>query len=756
MRTSCRSRHATSTRIARPRTSIPSTASPPAAVTAGDRSNAVYAQRFHAIVFNDLAFRPHLADAPRVASAVARRIARSGSTAAAAQHDLRDARGLARAPRTGGSRSSACRASARPGSRRCCARRPTGSTTRSISASAPATWASTSSTTSSARRCGTRSCASCCARTRSTSPRTSPSRTSPRSRPTSASPATRPRAASPSTSTCAASASTATPRSPPPATRWLFIAQGRGHLRLPTISSATPRARSARWSTRSTPPTRCCAISPRATLPVWIRGTEADLEALARRFDRAPKPMYYPEDFLTELWAGYLAAEGVAPDAVDPDAFIRHGFRALMAHRLPRYAEMADALGRDRRGRRGRRGARPGGFRRAGRRGARRRRADEPTSTRPRHDHAQPRALHGHGHGHGHAHSAHAANARAVGIAALLTGGFMVAEVIGGLLAGSLALLADAGHMLTDFAALAMAWLAFRVARRPADAARTYGFDRLSVLAAFVNGLALFVVAAWIVVEAVAPARRPAAGRRRDDAGGRDARAPRQHRSPSGSCRAATAANLNLRAALLHVARRPARLGRRHRRGAGDPRTGWTPIDPILSVLVSLLILRSAWTRGARQRPHPARGDARRTSTPRAVAADLAASVPGVAEVRHLHAWSISEARPMVTLEAVIRPRAATPRPRAGRSRRGSPNASASTTPRSRSAPRPAEAGGLPAAGCRLSRRARLSREAPECRSRSPRPCPPTTCCVARASWSCRRRRRCARTSARCRSGSST
>ncbi len=82
-----------------------------------------------------------------------------------------------------------------------------------------------------------------------------------------------------------------------------------------------------------------------ATLPVWFRGTEADLDDLAGRFDRAPKPMYYSESFLTQLWTAYCAEAGVAPEAVDPDAFIRHGFRALMAHRLPRYGAMAERWG---------------------------------------------------------------------------------------------------------------------------------------------------------------------------------------------------------------------------------------------------------------------------------------------------------------------------------------------------------------------------------------------------------------------------
>src|SRR5213078_2207179 len=80
----------------------------------------------------------------------------------------------------------------------------------------------------------------------------------------------------------------------------------------------------------------------------------------------------------------------------------------------------------------------------------------------------------------------HVANERSVALAAALTGAFMIAEVVGGLLSGSLAL----------------AWLGFRLTRRPADWRRTYGFDRFSVLVAFVNGIALFAIAVGIVIEA--------------------------------------------------------------------------------------------------------------------------------------------------------------------------------------------------------------------------------------------------------------
>ncbi|MEM9045295.1 MAG: ATPase [Pseudomonadota bacterium] len=78
---------------------------------------------------------------------------------------------------------------------------------------------------------------------------------------------------------------------------------------------------------------------------VQIRGTEADAEELARRFDLAPKPMYYPEDYLRESWSEYLETMNVSDREVDPDAFIRWGFRRLAHARLPRYNSIAENWG---------------------------------------------------------------------------------------------------------------------------------------------------------------------------------------------------------------------------------------------------------------------------------------------------------------------------------------------------------------------------------------------------------------------------
>ena len=84
-----------------------------------------------------------------------------------------------------------------------------------------------------------------------------------------------------------------------------------------------------------------------------------------------------------------------------------------------------------------------------------------------------------------------------------LTGIFMLVEVVGGIISGSLALLADAGHMLTDTMALGLAAFAFRVSSRPADSKRSYGYQRFQIIAAFVNGLSLLFIVGWILFEAV-------------------------------------------------------------------------------------------------------------------------------------------------------------------------------------------------------------------------------------------------------------
>lgn len=241
---------------------------------------------------------------------------------------------------------------------------------------------------------------------------------------------------------------------------------------------------------------------------------------------------------------------------------------------------------------------------------------------------------------------------RAIAIAAVLTGGFMGAEIVGGLVSGSLALLADAGHMLTDFASLVLAWLAFRLARRPADWKRTYGFDRFSVLAAFVNGLALFAIAAWISVEALQRLRDPS-----EVLGGLMLWVAVGGLAVNilafWVLSRAEGDNLNVRAAALHV------MGDLLGSFAAIVAslviiwTGWTPIDPILSVLVALLILRSAWA-VIRESGHILLEGAPPGFDARAVAAELEAALPGVARVQHVHAWSITQERPIATLEVEL------------------------------------------------------------------------------------------------------
>lgn len=264
---------------------------------------------------------------------------------------------------------------------------------------------------------------------------------------------------------------------------------------------------------------------------------------------------------------------------------------------------------------------------------------------------------HGSGHEHGepgHSHSIPAVtegSERKVFWVMLLTGGFMLAEVVGGIVSGSLALLADAGHMLTDFAALALAWFAFRLGRRPADPQRSYGYHRFQVLAAYTNGISLFAIALWIVVEAVGRVFDPV-----------EVMGPQMlviatlgllvnilafwilSRGGNG--------NLNVRGAAVHVL--GDLLGSVGAIAAALVIlwTGWMPIDPILSVVVALLILRSAW-RITKEAGHILLEG----SPPGIDVASVGAAlreVSGVLGVHHVHVWSLNTERPLLTLHAVV------------------------------------------------------------------------------------------------------
>jgi cobalt-zinc-cadmium efflux system protein len=261
-----------------------------------------------------------------------------------------------------------------------------------------------------------------------------------------------------------------------------------------------------------------------------------------------------------------------------------------------------------------------------------------------------------HHHGPGHSHAQGADNEKRVLWALVLTAGFMGAEVVGGLISGSLALLADAAHMLTDAAALALAWVAFRVARRPADSRRSYGYHRGQVLAAFVNGGVLIAIVAWIFVEAVQRLQNPV--------------------PVEGGLMLVIAAlglvvniaaflvlhggdrqNLNLRGAAAHV------LGDMLGSAAAIVGalvilwTGWTPIDPLLSMLVGLLVLRSAWL-VVRESAHILLEGTPAEIDPQGLRDTLMAAVPALEDVHHIHAWSLTPERPLLTLHAQIGERA--------------------------------------------------------------------------------------------------
>ena len=253
------------------------------------------------------------------------------------------------------------------------------------------------------------------------------------------------------------------------------------------------------------------------------------------------------------------------------------------------------------------------------------------------------------GHPHRHAHGAGAPIPH-LALALAITFLSMGVEVGGGILSGSLALLSDAGHMLADAGALALALFAQVVASRPRTDRRTYGWRRAETLAAFLNGIALGVTAVFIVSEAVLRWRAPQPVR-----GGMMLTVAvfgLVANLAAAAVLARAEGNENTRAALAHVVSDAAGSVAAILAGILVVAFGWTRADSAASVLVAALVLWSAWRL------------LRRTASvllestpPGLVMADLDRTIretPGVSDLHDLHAWRISDGFDAVTVHVVL------------------------------------------------------------------------------------------------------
>lgn len=236
--------------------------------------------------------------------------------------------------------------------------------------------------------------------------------------------------------------------------------------------------------------------------------------------------------------------------------------------------------------------------------------------------------------------------------ALLFTGGCMLIEFAGGLIAGSLALLADAAHMLTDTASLGLSYAAMRVALRPATHKLSYGHHRWQVLAAFVNGMALIVLAAWILVAAFMRlfSHEPVAG------GVVAGIAVLGLLANLGAFAVLSRgeSNLNVRGALAHVIGDMMGSGAALIAGLVILATHWMPIDPLLSAVVAVLMVRSGW-RIALESAHILLEGTPVGLDPTQVEKALRAVIPQLDEIHHMHSWSLTDERPIVTLHAKIK-----------------------------------------------------------------------------------------------------
>jgi cobalt-zinc-cadmium efflux system protein len=247
---------------------------------------------------------------------------------------------------------------------------------------------------------------------------------------------------------------------------------------------------------------------------------------------------------------------------------------------------------------------------------------------------------HGHSHAHGHGHHHHAAgSARRLFVVLVLTAIYMVAELVGGVLSHSLALLADAGHMLSDVAALGLSLFAAWISRRPPTPARSYGYYRTEILAALANAATLIAISVWVCVEAYRRLHSPpevagvmvmtiATGGFLINLAGMWVLNGGRHD------------NLNVRGAWLHVATDALGNIGTVVAGALVAYGGFAWADPVASVLIALLVVWSSWALLAESVEVLMEG------TPSGIDPDRVREslhdVRGVQAVHDLHIWSIT------------------------------------------------------------------------------------------------------------------
>ena len=265
------------------------------------------------------------------------------------------------------------------------------------------------------------------------------------------------------------------------------------------------------------------------------------------------------------------------------------------------------------------------------------------------HDHLPQGHGHAHGHHHGHAHGG-GASPRAFTVGIVLNAAFVALEAAAGLFTGSLALLADAGHNLSDVLGLVLAWGAVRLAQRAPTARRTYGWRRSSIMAALLNAVLLLVAVGGIAWEAIRRAQEPVpvpglaimvvagVGFLVNGATAALFLSSRRH-------------DLNARGAFLHMAADAAVSLGVVASGAAILATGWAWLDPAASLVIAVVILAGTW--GLLREAFDLVVDAVPPGIDAVAVRGHLASLPGVTAVHDLHIWALSTTEVALTAHLV-------------------------------------------------------------------------------------------------------